>query len=329
VANLIRLDSKARIVISNPMQTKAITTSKIKTDKVDALTLANLMATNYVPAIWEPDAGTIVLRRLVAYHQSICHERTATKNRIHAVLHRNLITYPKDGLFSVDGRAFLSKVSVPSDEMEQIEEELALLDILNERIKAIKRRIAKRVYKDAMVRRLMTITGIDLFTATTLRAAIGADISRFPSAKKLVSYFGLGCFISQSADRCYMGRITKRGNVFARSMLVQASQVVVKYPSPLRAFFQRLYASKGRNKAIVAVASKLTRIVWHMLTNKEDYRHASPIRTRIKMTRLDYWASGISKRGGAMPTDKGNGKKAEREYMAFVRKRITKRNIII
>jgi transposase len=102
----------------------------------------------------------------------------------------------------------------------------------------------------------MIITGADLFTVVALKAAIGNDITRFSSPKKFVSYLGLSCSISQSAEKCYMGRITKRGNIFARAALVQAAQVVIKYPSPLRAFFQRLYSKKGRNKAIIAVASR-------------------------------------------------------------------------
>jgi transposase len=265
VANLIRLDTKARIVVSNPMQTRVITTSKKKTDKVDSLQLANLLASNYLPTVWQPDSETIILRRLIGYYERICYQRTATKNRVHAVLQRNLIHYTGNDLFSTNGRKFLRSITLPADEAEQVKEELALLDVINERVKTIIKRIAVRVVNDTDVRRLMTITGVALHTAVALRAAIGNDISRFPSPKKLVSYLGLGCSISQSADRCYVGRITKRGNVFARSALVQTAQVVVKYPSPLRAFFQRLYAKKGRNKAIIAVASKLTRIVWHML----------------------------------------------------------------
>jgi hypothetical protein len=164
------------------------------------------------------------------------------------------------------------------------------------------------------------------FNVANRRAAIGIDISRFSSPKKLVSYFGLGTTANQSADKCYIGRITKRGNIFARSALVQTSQVVVKYPSPLRTCFQRLNARKDRNKAIIAVASKLTRIIWYMLTNNEDYRYQSPVRTRMKLSRLRFLASGLYKKGGRMIKDKGIGKKAEKEYSAFVRKRMGKKD---
>jgi len=115
------------------------------------------------------------------------------------------------------------------------------------------------------------------------------------------------------------GKITKRGNKHVRSALVQSAQVCVKFPSPLRAFFQRLYQKKGRNKSIIAVASKLTRIIWHMLTNGEDYRYENKALTRIKMLKLNSLAGVVSKRAKRI-TDKGNGAKAEREYRARVRR---------
>jgi transposase len=319
VATLIRLDTKARIIVSNPMTTRMITHSKKKTDKIDSLCLANLLASDYLPTVWQPDASTIVFRRLVAYYHSISTQKTASKNRIHAILQRNLVGYAFNDLFTSRGREFLSSVSLPQDELEQVSEELTLIDALNDRLTAIKQRLAKLAINDSTVKRIMTITGINMLTAITLRSAIGDQISRFSSPKKLVSYLGLGCSISQSADRCYVGRITKRGNVFARSALVQSAQVCVKFPSPLRAFFQRLYQKKGRNKSIIAVASKLTRIIWHMLTNEEDYRYENKALTRIKILKLNSLAGVVSKRAKRI-TDVGCGKKAEREYRARVRK---------
>jgi transposase len=323
IATLLKANTKAKITISNPMQTKMITASKKKTDKVDALALANLMAANYVPVVWQPSADIVALRRLVAYYCSIRRQKVLIKNRILGILQRNLVCDPPFfGKFGKKGRRYLLNVVLPMDEKEQVKEDLSLLEHVEGNMLAIKKRIAVRVVDDAVIRRLMTITGIDMLGAVSLKAAIGNDISRFPSPKKLVSYLGLGCSISQSADRCYIGRISKRGNVFARCALVQTAQTLVKYPSPIRAFFQRLYQKKGRNKAIIAVANKLTRIVWHMLTNGEDYRYQSPVRTRMKLTRLKFLASGQYKKGGRMTKDIGIGKKAERQYKAFIKKRL-------
>ncbi len=312
IAALLKENTKARITISNPMANKVISTSKVKTDKVDALSLANLHAVNYIPDIWQPDFEIAALRRLIAYHQSISRQKVLVKNRIHAVLQRNLVPdadyYDR---FCRKARKYLLNVSLPQDEKQQMKEEIALLDCLEKRTGAIMKRIAKRVVNDADVRRLLTITGIGLFNAVTLKSAIG-NIQRFDSPKKLVGYFGLGSAIYQSADTCHTGRITKRGNIHARSALVQAAQTVVRYPSPLRAFFRRLYARKGRNKAIIAVAAKMTRIVWFMLKRKEDYRYILPKNTHTKLVRLRYLAYGKSSKS-KVAEGKGNGRAEERK----------------
>ncbi len=94
IANLIRNNGNgAKIVVSNPMKTKVINESKTKSDGVDALALANLLASGYLPTVWEPDSHTDSLRKITSYAQSIGCHRTAVKNRIHSILHRNLIVY--------------------------------------------------------------------------------------------------------------------------------------------------------------------------------------------------------------------------------------------
>ncbi len=80
----------ARVVIANPLQVKAIAHAHIKTDKVDAGTLANLYAAGYLPEIWTPDAATERLRRLVARRYQVVRHRTRVKNEVHAILAAHL-----------------------------------------------------------------------------------------------------------------------------------------------------------------------------------------------------------------------------------------------
>ena len=81
----------ARVVIANPLQVKAIAHAHVKTDKVDAGTLANLYAAGYLPEIWTPDAATERLRRLVARRYQIVRHRTRVKNEVHAILAAHLV----------------------------------------------------------------------------------------------------------------------------------------------------------------------------------------------------------------------------------------------
>jgi len=336
IANLLRR-SGAHVVVSNPMKTKIIAESKIKTDKVDALTLANLLASGYLPTVWEPDEKTSLLRKLTSYANAITRQRTMVKNRIHSILHRNLIVYDFSDLFGVKGREFLQGLHLPYAEGFQLDLELALLDYLETILTEIKQLIAEEAIKDEDTLRLMTIPGIDFLVAVSLKSAIG-DIGRFKHPKKLVSYIGLNPRVSQTGETSYTGPITKRGRSHARWVLIQAAQHAADAPSPLRAFFLRIKARRGRNKAIVAVAAKLTRIIWQMLVKKEDYFFAPPLRTKEKLSKLRIIATGKKMKSGprkgepsrggreaylkARKNDHNKGRLAEITYKRFVSKRL-------
>ena len=79
-----------QVVVSNPFKTKAIAEAKIKTDKVDARVLAELLAADYLPSVWQADEVTRALRRQVGTHVGLVRQRTRIKNQVQAILARNL-----------------------------------------------------------------------------------------------------------------------------------------------------------------------------------------------------------------------------------------------
>jgi transposase len=266
-----------RVVIANPLQVKAIAHAHVKTDKVDAGTLASLHAAGYLPEIWTPDAATERMRRLVARRYQVVRHRTRIKNEVHAILHAHLIPKcPHADLFNVRGRAWLARQAVPDDERFAIERHVRELDRLAEDLAILDRQIAETTLDDPAIRRLLTITGVNLAVAAGLMAAIG-DIARFKSPQKLVSYFGLNPRVHQSgAGAAHHGRISKVGRSHARAMLVEAAWAAAKAPGPLRAFFVRIRARRGHQVAAVAVARKLAVLCWHMLMKETDYLWARP-----------------------------------------------------
>ena len=86
-----------RVVVSNPYKTRAIAEAKVKTDKVDAQVLAQLLAAGFLPSVWLPDDDTHALRRQVARRAHIVRQRTRLKNRVQPILHRNLVPQLLDG----------------------------------------------------------------------------------------------------------------------------------------------------------------------------------------------------------------------------------------
>jgi transposase len=235
-----------RVIIANPLQVKAIAHAHVKTDKVDAGTLASLYAAGYLPEIWTPDAATERMRRLVARRYQIVRHRTRIKNEVHAILQAHLIPRcPHADLFNRCGRSWLTRQPLPDDERAAIERHVRELDRLGEDLAVLDREIASSAIDDPAIRRLMTITGINLTVAAGLMAAIG-NIGRFRSPQKLVSYFGLNPRVRQSGlGAAHHGRISKVGRSHARAMLVEAAWAAAKAPGPLHAFFVRIRAKRG------------------------------------------------------------------------------------
>ena len=277
-----------RVVLANPKAVKGITRAGAKTDKIDARTLAKLLAGGFLPAVWLPDEQTRILRRRISARAQLVRQRTRAKNQVHATLVRNLKGRPPvSDLFGTRGRRWLAAQELPADEQETVAACLRQIEFLNSEIELIERALAEQVLASAEMRRLLTLPGVNFVTAAALLAAIG-EIGRFPTARQLVSYLGLDPRVSQSgSEPARHGRISKQGPGETRHVLVEAAWHASRVPGPLRAFHQRIATRRGRNIATVAVARKLALIAWHMLSRSEDYAFARPSLTREKLRRLE------------------------------------------
>jgi len=288
----------ARVVISNPVKTRAIAEAKVKTDKVDAAILAQLLAADYLPGVWVADEATQVLRRQVARRAHIVKQRTRLKNQVQSILSRNLVPRPPVAdLFGVKGRCWLSDQALPPDEELAVEALLRQLDFHGSELRLIDRQLGRIALGREEVKRLMTIPGVDATVALSIVAAVG-DFHRFPRPEQLVSYLGLNPRVHQSGSQpASHGRITKHGRAHARGMLVEAAWVAVKTPGPLRAFYERIRSRRGMQIAVVATARKLAVLCWHMVIKQEDYAFARPSLTEQKLRKLELRAGMPSRRG--------------------------------
>jgi transposase len=288
----------ARVVGANPLQVKAIAHAQVKTDKIDAGVLASLRAAGFLPEVWVPDAGTERRRRLVARRNQVVRHRTRVKNEVHAILQAHLVPpCPHADLFGRLGRTWLGQQVLPDDERTAIERHLRELDRLGEDLEVLDRDIAQAAIDDPAVKRLLTITGVNLIVAAGLVAAIG-DVRRFPSSEKLVSYVGLNPRVRQSGlGLAQHGRISKHGCSHARALLVEAAWAASKAPGPLRAFFLRIRAKRGHQVAAVAVARKLAVLCWCLLTRQADYQWARPALVANKVRAMELQAGQPARKG--------------------------------
>jgi transposase len=279
-----------RVIVVSPDDT-GISSARAKTDKLDSRTLASLLWRGELDAVWMPDERCRILRRRLARREQLMRGRTRSKNEIQAVLQRRLQEKPPFAdLFGVKGRQWLAGLELPVEERESVDAGLRHVEFMDTEIAAVDRLIAQQALLWPEIRRLMTVSGVNLICAASFMAAIG-EPSRFLTSRRLVAYLGLDPKVRQSGEApARSGRISKRGSASARWALVEAAWSVVKQPGPLRAFYERLRARRGHGKAIVASARKLTVLFWCMLTRGEDYAHQRPALTNKKQRQLELTA---------------------------------------
>lgn len=274
----------AEVVVANAAEVRAISHARVKSDRFDARTLARLLDAGMLSSVWVPSAEIGALRRRVARRAALVRQRIRAKNEVHAALSRCLLGKPAvSDLFGARGRRWLDSLELPAEEAETVSGCLRQIGFLDSEIEALDRRLAAWAVGSEDARRLLSIPGVGVGTATTLMAAIG-EIGRFEGPGKLVGYLGLDPTSRQSGDEpARGGRISKRGNSQARSALVEAGWAAVRTPGPLRAFGERIRARHGGQVAAIAVARKIATLAWHLLSKGEDYAFGRPSLVRAKV----------------------------------------------
>jgi transposase len=264
------------VVVAHPYRVKLIAAAAVKTDKKDTLALAKLLAANLIPEVWVPPTEVRELRALISHRRRLVSHQTAAKNRLNSVLHRHNIVPPKGKLFSQDNQAWWQELELPPSERLRVRQDLATLSHLKPHLAEVEAELARLSVTDPWAKQmtyLVQLPGIGMLTAMTVLAAIG-DISRFPSAKKLVGYAGLGARVHASGQTHKGGGITKEGRRDLRSVLVEAAWSAVQVDPHWQEQFERLAHRIGKHKAIVAIARKLLVVIWHVLTAAETDRRA-------------------------------------------------------
>jgi hypothetical protein len=125
-----------------------------------------------------------------------------------------------------------------------------------------------------------------------IKSEIG-DIRRFPNYKKLISWAGLAPSLYQSGSVERHGRITKQGSELLRWIMVECARVAVRHDARLGEFYERVRRRRGEQKAFVAVACKMLKIIWFMLTRREPYqsRNSRLYGEKLNSAKQKLWTS--------------------------------------
>ena len=247
---------------------------KSKTDRMDALKLAQLSATGQLPTVHLPDPRVRQWRALLHYRHHQVRRRTSIKNRIRSILCAQGLSMPagqsawtKAGLETLRAMARAwEDVGPESLWRGALSEELAQYDQVSAAIARVEKKLDALAERDPRVALLRTIPGVGPRLAEAV-VAILDDPHRFRKGKQVASYCGLVPRHFQSGTMDRQGRITGAGDRMLRALLVEVSWMALRSNAWARATFDRVYqGKKGRRKtAIVAVARRLVIRCWAML----------------------------------------------------------------
>lgn len=273
--------------MANPKKVRQIAESKKKTDKHDSIILAHLLRLGYLPECYVPDEDIETIRMLVRHRASLGKKSTMVKNQIHAILTFYGITHKFSDLFGRGGIMFLKSLKLSPDTQQILNSCFRQLGLLKMEIENIQTRLAEIARENKQAKLLMTIPGVNYYSALAITSEIG-DINRFPSAKKLTAHAGLVPRVHQTSKTKYFGHITKEGPSILRWILVSdaKSAINAKDDGKLRRFYLRVMRRRGRNKAVVATARKLLIIMYHMLKDGREYEERDDDLTYRKISAM-------------------------------------------
>jgi transposase len=253
-----------------------------KTDRTDTKGMLEAYRNEEIRSVPVKSVAQQTLASLHRVRSGWLAERTARINTLRGLLREFGIVIPLGAQHAVPAAwAQLEDAEgeIPGPLRPALAEICSEIRDLERRIKMIEHQLAALATQTPAVAQLMTIPGIGLLIATALVAFVG-DIHRFPSGRHFASYLGLTPRESSSGLRRRLGSISKRGDVYLRTLLIHGARSVLlaakrRTPDRLRAWALARQTARGHNKAATALANKLARIVWAVWKHDRPF-HSVP-----------------------------------------------------
>ncbi|HYW84251.1 MAG TPA: IS110 family transposase [Spirochaetia bacterium] len=253
------------VKVAHPLMVKAIAYAKVKTDKVDARTLADLLRADMIPESYVPDEKTREVRDLVRRRHHLVETRTAFKSKVQAEVAKRWVKHEGD-VFTKEGRDFLRSLHI-----DAVDDYLDAIEFLDGKIGELDRKVKEVAQQDRYAKLLVTVPGISYYSGLLISSEI-ADVSRFSDHEHLCSYAGLVPGLRQSAERSHPTP-SKTRSAMLNWIMVQCTRVHVRScDSSITRFYTELAMRRGEKVAIVAAARKLMRATYIMLKEEKTFR---------------------------------------------------------
>ncbi len=266
------------VALAHPLKVRAIAEARIKTDKISADILADLLRTDLLPRAYAPSKETRSIKYILRQRMFYVRIQTMVKNRIHNILdrHPRLLSETSrfSDLFGASGMKWLGQLTLSGDDHDLLTSELQLMSLLKEKVHQSDAMVRKLVKRDERATLLTSIPGIGPFFSLLILYEID-DVSRFRDERKLCSYAGLVPSTYASGGKVFHGRITKAGSKWLRWALIEAAQTAVRSDPEFQAYHHKIRVRKGTNAAKVATARRLLTIVYRLLRRGRLYEKKS------------------------------------------------------
>jgi transposase len=263
-----------RVILAHPGKLRVIAESTRKSDKLDARTLADMLARGQIPPAYRPTPRQRDHRRLVRQRVFWQRKITAVRNKLRHLL----ADYNADRRDLVTGlrQDYLDQVPLTAHErfcadqlVREWRHDLEQLAAVDRRLREFAQEAAPQERCDREL--LQTIPGVGVVTSDVLLAEL-ADPRRFSAAKQTAAYAGLAPGQRESAGKRKSLHIEKTGSPLLRWALVQSAWQLVRYSPHWQRIHERLAARIGKKKALVAVARRLLCVSFAILRDQQPYR---------------------------------------------------------
>lgn len=251
-----------------------------KTDRADAKALLEAQRNEEIQAVPVKSQSQQTLAGLHRVRASWMRTRTARINLVRGLLREAGVVLPVGARIGIQRASALlaepgSEVAEPLRGM--LQEVCREIGELEERIGKVEKQLQALSAQMPVVGRLRSIPGVGLLTATALVACVG-DVQRFANGRRFASYLGLTPREHSSGLRRRLGGISKRGDSYLRTLLIHGARSALlaagRLPQPdrLQSWALQIQKQRGSNKAAVALANKMARIVWAVWSRQGEYR---------------------------------------------------------
>lgn len=234
---------------------KAISYAKVKTDKVDSETLAQLLRADLIPEAHMISNDLRPLRDVLRTRLRLVDRRVGALNSVHRLLEkmnqRDVMDLPE--MMRLQARCHLNQVA-----------------LLEEQIKDLERSLHPHLVPNADVQRLLRIPGVGKAVAFTLYLEIDG-IERFADERRFFSYCRLVPGAADSAGKRRHKRGNKDGNRYLKLAFSHAATRAIQYYSEIRTWYRTKKRKKPEAVARALVAKEIARIVYHVLSKQETF----------------------------------------------------------